>query len=103
MVGWVIFRSPDLGYAVDYLNAMFTPNGLSLDGISDALTSRAVLLTSIGAGVALLPPSGSTPPFLTKQGPLPAAARAATLFLLVPYAAMLIASGSFSPFLYFQF
>jgi alginate O-acetyltransferase complex protein AlgI len=103
MVGWVIFRSPDLGYAVDYLTVMFTPHGHSLDAISIALTNRVVLLTCIGAGVALLPPGIPSPPLLDKQGTWPALARAAMLLLLVPYAAMLVASGSFSPFLYFQF
>ena len=103
MVGWVIFRSPDMGYAIDYLSAMLTPHGWSLAPIADALTNRDVLLTSVGMLVFLLPGRFSGADLLVRPGPWPAAARAATVLVLVPYAAILIASGSFSPFLYFQF
>jgi alginate O-acetyltransferase complex protein AlgI len=102
--GWVLFRSTDLSTAGDVLAAMLTPSGGPLPAaLDDALVTPAILALAFGLANALLPRDfvmGRTVQGQWAGGPL--AARLAVLALL-PFAAITVAAGSFSPFLYFQF
>jgi alginate O-acetyltransferase complex protein AlgI len=105
MVGWALFRAESVWHAADYLQALFTWQGSELAlPVSDALTTRATA-TLIAAGtVALLPGSFVAGRFLasaeTRWAP---AIRLAVMAAALPYAVLLVAGGTFSPFLYFQF
>ena len=102
--GWVLFRAGDLGQAGDVYAAMLSPSGGTLPAaLDDALVTPAVLALCFGLANVLLPRGfvmGRTVQDRWSGGPL--AARLAVLALL-PFAAITVAAGSFSPFLYFQF
>jgi alginate O-acetyltransferase complex protein AlgI len=102
--GWVLFRSLTLGDAVDVYVAMLTPSGGALPAaLDDALVAPAVLALIWGLASALLPRDlvlGRVVQGRWSGGPL--AARIAVVALL-PFAAITVAAGSFSPVLYFQF
>jgi alginate O-acetyltransferase complex protein AlgI len=102
--GWVLFRATGLGDAGDVYAHMLTPSGGELPAaLDDALVAPAILALAFGLASALLPRDfvmGRTVQSRWSGGPL--AARLAVLALL-PFAAITVAAGSFSPFLYFQF
>jgi alginate O-acetyltransferase complex protein AlgI len=102
--GWVVFRATSLGDAGDVYAAMLTPSGGQLPAaLDDALVTPAILALAFGLANALLPRGfvmGRTVQGRWSGGPL--AARLAVICLL-PFAAISVAAGSFSPFLYFQF
>jgi alginate O-acetyltransferase complex protein AlgI len=102
--GWVLFRSTGLGEAGDVYAAMLSPGGGALPVALDAvLVAPAVAALVFGLASALLPRDlvmGRVVQGRWTGGPL--AARVAVL-LLLPFAAITVAAGSFSPFLYFQF
>lgn len=105
MVGWVLFRSPDIAHALQYLRAMFVPHFKPLPiAIEAALNHGRVLWLVVGALSTLLPASfvlGRVVEMSRGRGPM--LARIAIVAVIAPYAAALVASGTFSPFLYFQF
>jgi alginate O-acetyltransferase complex protein AlgI len=102
--GWVLFRSLTLGDAADVYTAMLTPSAGQLPAaLDDALVTPAILALAWGLASALLPRNlvmGRVVQGRWSGGPL--AARIAVVALL-PFAAITVAAGSFSPFLYFQF
>jgi alginate O-acetyltransferase complex protein AlgI len=102
--GWVLFRSTSLGDAADVYAAMLSPSGGALpDALDEALATPALLALGFGLASALTPRGlviGRVLQGRWEGGPL--AARIAVLALL-PFAAITVAAGSFSPFLYFQF
>ncbi len=55
MVGWVLFRSPDAGSAVDYLGAMFRAGGVMPEAITDAIDTRALVAMGVGVASVLIP------------------------------------------------
>ena len=105
MLGWVIFRADSVGQAQEFYRAMFSFNGFELlPAVSDVMTTRIALTIAAAAAVVLLPrgfvgglaiPAGA--------GWAPAAGRLAVMGFALPYAMLLIAGGTFSPFLYFRF
>ncbi len=105
MLGWVIFRADSLGQALEVYRSMFSFSGFDLSPVvADALTRRVALILALGSAVVLLPPDFVAGPALARgRGRGAIFLRAAVLALGVPYATLLIASGNFSPFLYFQF
>ena len=102
--GWVLFRAADLGQAGDVYAAMLSPGGGALPAaLDDALVAPAICALVFGVLNALMPRSlvmGRVVQGRWSGGPL--AARIAVVALL-PLAAITVAAGSFSPFLYFQF
>jgi len=104
VLGWVLFRSTDLGQAGDVYAAMFSFQGGALPAaLDEALVAPAVAALVFGLASALLPRDlvmGRVVQGRWTGGPL--AARVAVVCLL-PFAAITVAAGSFSPFLYFQF
>ena len=104
VIGWVIFRAPTLGMAVDFYQAMFLSFDWALPAeVTAALSNKAVLVLATGSAVVLLPRDFVMGPYLILAGRRPAFARAALLLAAAPYAFLIVLTGSFSPFLYFQF
>ena len=102
--GWVLFRSADVSQAADFARAMVSFDFSRLDPAVDAaLRGQAVLALVVGLVSVLLPRDfvlGRV--VMERWGGSPLIARTAVL-LVLPYAAIVVAAGSFSPFLYFQF
>src|SRR3954451_13656671 len=102
--GWVLFRADGLGDAVDVYRAMLWPHSGPLpQALDDALVGPAELALCIGLASALLP-RGLVMGRLLDGGWEGWSLRARlAVVALVPLAAITVAAGSFSPFLYFQF
>jgi alginate O-acetyltransferase complex protein AlgI len=104
VLGWVLFRAPTLDAAAGYYAALLRP-GLELPlSVRVALDPLATLCLVFGAGSVLLPRTWVTGVRL--ENPLVASHRALRLVvvgLVLPAALVFVISGTFSPFLYFQF
>ena len=105
VLGWVLFRSNGLGQAADFYGAMASFDLGSLSPAVDAaLTPRAQLALAVGIASFLLPRA-----LRLRQGPAGAAGaarrwrRGSPSSTVLPLAAISVAAGSFSPFLYFRF
>ncbi len=100
--GWVLFRSADLSTAGDYFASLFGLNGagdVSFD-MHDALNERAIATLVIGSALATLPRFW---PRLGAPLVVRAAADAGFTFALLIFSMITVASGAYSPFLYFKF
>jgi alginate O-acetyltransferase complex protein AlgI len=104
VLGWVLFRSSGLGDAGDVYGAMFSFDFGSLPtAVDQALTPEPLLALAVGLATVLLPRNFVMGRVVQDRwAGAPLAARAAVLAVL-PFAAIAVAAGSFSPFLYFQF
>ncbi len=103
VVGWVFFRASDLDAAFDYLGTMFGPDfsGAAFDG---SITTRAKLALVVGLASVALPGHVVVGPWLERvTGVRGQTTRLAQTAVLLPASLLLVASTSFSPFLYFQF
>ena len=104
IVGWVVFRASSLEHAGRYLWATLAGWGRpALPHLDTALTNRAWSTLVFGLLVFALPAHWSTHRFLERPNRGAGAYRLAVLGLALPSAVVLIAAGSFSPFLYFRF
>lgn len=105
ILGWVIFRADSLGHAGQIYAAMFGGGtGAAWGDIAPALTHRHLLVLALGTIVFFLPAGFSGPRLLETPAPLrPRVLRFALIFVLLPWALVLAAAGTFSPFLYYQF
>jgi alginate O-acetyltransferase complex protein AlgI len=104
VIGWVMFRAGSPGQAFDFYAAMVPHGTLAVNPFLDAsITPQAKFALVVGLATVLLPRSFVLGRFM-QQGwsGAPLVARAAAVAVL-PYAAVLVAAGSFSPFLYFRF
>jgi alginate O-acetyltransferase complex protein AlgI len=100
MFGWALFRADSLGEATQFWQAMLVPSGGALDpAVRAALNTETVLALGIGALSVLLPRGIVLGRVQHGRALLP---RLAVLAIL-PWAAVTVAAGSFSPFLYFRF
>jgi alginate O-acetyltransferase complex protein AlgI len=104
MFGWVLFRSPSIEHAIGYLGAFLRPGGsLPLD-VALAAEPLALAALLLGCASALIPASWVTGVRLTQPDlSINRVARLATAAFLLPAALVLVLTGTFSPFLYFQF
>ncbi|AXX27700.1 MBOAT family protein [Actinosynnema pretiosum subsp. pretiosum] len=105
VVGWVFFRSPDLGTAFSVLGNMLVPD---FDGLPDAVavaaTNQRIALLVLALVVVLLPNHPVTGPYLeSARTRVATGLRVAVMTVGALYAAILVAGGTFSPFLYYQF
>ncbi len=105
IVGWVPFRADTLSEAGTILSAMFVPDlGPLPAAVSAQLTNATTLIFVLAGLVVLIPRSFVLGRYLdAARSRLATAARFAFSGLAAPYAAVLIAAGTFSPFLYFRF
>jgi alginate O-acetyltransferase complex protein AlgI len=105
MVGWVFFRSASMGQAGEVLSAMFSWTGGGLnDVVTVSLTNQRTVVLALAALVVLLPRELVLGKVLdTGRGAAAGALRLAASWVAAPVAGVLVALGSLSPFLYFQF
>ncbi|MFI5613514.1 MBOAT family O-acyltransferase [Amycolatopsis sp. NPDC051903] len=103
--GWVFFRSADLAHALSMIGHMLLPDFTGLgDVVSSALTNQRLLILILALAVFLLPAHPVTGPLLESSRTRPATAlRIGVMTVGLVYAAILVATGTFSPFLYYQF
>lgn len=98
-VGWVFFRSDSLHRSIDYFRAIVR-GGLELSpDVTTALDHRAVIVLALGLLIFLVPRGHSTKELLARSDRV----RVLTCAVALPVAGVLVAAGSFSPFLYFKF
>ncbi|MEU4829060.1 MBOAT family protein [Streptosporangium sp. NPDC023615] len=105
VVGWVFFRAPSMTEAAGMLRAMFTWRPGELDEFAAfAATDQRTLVLVLALAAVALPSAPALGPLVESgRGPVARAARAALTWVAAPYAAVLVAAGTFSPFLYYQF
>lgn len=105
MVGWVLFRADSLSEAWDYYGSMFSPLSTALNPSFElALTNRNLLILALAGLVVLLPRTFRGGIHVARGSGRSADVSRTALFAVgLPYAALVVASGSYSPFLYFQF
>jgi alginate O-acetyltransferase complex protein AlgI len=105
VVGWVFFRAESLGQALGFLRHMFIPSGLELsEAVAGSLTNTRSVVLLLALLVVLLPGSFVLGRVLEAGRSVRArTARVAVMAVAGPYAAVLVAAGTFSPFLYYQF
>ena len=104
MAGWVLFRSPSLEVAAGYFGALLRPAGTILPEFALAAEPLAIGVLVLGAASALLPSSWVTGVRLEQpQRRLNRVLRLAVATVVLPAAMVLVLTGTFSPFLYFQF
>jgi alginate O-acetyltransferase complex protein AlgI len=105
MIGWVLFRADSIGEAFTILRHLVVLDMEWLPpGLGGLLTPRTMVVTAVAAAVVVLPP-GFTTGQLLQFGRTPAAAvaRVGVCSVGAAYAGLVVASGTFSPFLYYQF
>ncbi|WP_433413625.1 MBOAT family O-acyltransferase [Microtetraspora malaysiensis] len=105
VVGWVFFRAENMTEAVHMLGAMFSwQPGAPDEFVVFALDHQRSLILVLALTVVLLPSSFSLGRLVESgRGPAAKAARAVMTWVAAPYAGVLVAAGTFSPFLYYQF
>ncbi len=102
MGGWVLFRSADLSTVGDYFLSLggFAGFGDVSFDMHDALSERAIVTLAIGCALAVLP---RWRPRLKAPLVVQAAADTGWTFGLLIFSMITVASGAYSPFLYFKF
>jgi alginate O-acetyltransferase complex protein AlgI len=105
VIGWVFFRSANLTDALAMLGHMLVPDGNGLtDVVSAALTHQRLVILLVALLVVALPTHPVTGPLLeSSRGRAATTIRVAVMTVGLAYSAILVASGTFSPFLYYQF
>lgn len=101
---WILFRSPDLPYAVGYMGALLDPGGGLTTDVAIALDPMAAIALAIGVASVLLPRDWVTGVQL-QQASAPSARvmRLAAVGIVFPASVIFLVAAGFSPFLYFQF
>lgn len=105
VVGWVFFRAATLNTAGHFLKAMFVPHfGKIAPEVSAALTGYRKLDLVLALTVVLIPGTFTMGTFLEKENDKRSSvARVLYTAVAAPWAAVVVAAGTFSPFLYFKF
>ncbi|MFD2417519.1 MBOAT family O-acyltransferase [Amycolatopsis pigmentata] len=103
--GWVFFKSSDIGHALTMIGHMFLPDFSGLtDVVGAALTHQRLVILLAALAVVFLPAHPVTGPLLESSRSRPATSlRVGVMTAGLAYAAILVANGTFSPFLYYQF
>ncbi|SDQ95412.1 MBOAT family O-acyltransferase [Actinopolyspora saharensis] len=104
-VGWVFFRAPDLGSALTMLGSMLVPDLAGVNAVVEAAVTNQRTLILLAALVVLLLPAGAGAGTYLEvaRGRAATGVRFGVMTLGTFYSGLLVASGSFSPFLYYQF
>jgi alginate O-acetyltransferase complex protein AlgI len=106
LIGWVLFRSPDLGYGLKYLGVMFglvkpLETGLTLGWYLNAKVAFILML----AVLACIPWKQWLPKYFEKMSgsrlndPL----RLIVFLILLGFSIMMVMSSTYSSFIYFKF
>jgi alginate O-acetyltransferase complex protein AlgI len=105
VIGWVFFRSADLAHALGMVGHMLLPDFTGLGDVVEAsLTNQRLVVLLAAMAIFFLPAHPVTGPLLESSRSRPATAlRISVMTVGLVYAAILVATGTFSPFLYYQF
>lgn len=104
VAGWVLFRSPSIEYALGYYASFARVAGAIPPAVALAAEPLAVLALVIGCASAVLPATWVTGVQLERPHLLHnRVLRLAMAGVVLPAAMVLVLTGAFSPFLYFQF
>lgn len=106
LIGWVMFRAADVQQALNFYQHMFFAfdTGGKLPATVDAALSRRNTLAFVLASLVLcLPRHWRMAHFLHRTDRPALLYHGFLLLIALPYSLILIAGGTFSPFLYFQF
>lgn len=105
MIGWVLFRSRNLDQASAFLKTMFMPVSKSAPFlINNPYNNRNLFFLVIAMVVFFLPVNFSgAGVFLRGNSFVAMTWRLCILLMLMFYSVSFLASGSFNPFIYFQF
>ncbi|MBV8539460.1 MAG: MBOAT family protein [Pseudonocardiales bacterium] len=105
VVGWVLFRSPDVSTALVFLRHMVVPDLAGLtDVVAASLTHQRLAILLSAALVFLLPAQPITDRHLEPVRSRPATVlRAGVMTVGLLYSTLLVTTGTFSPFLYYRF
>ncbi|MCK2237817.1 MULTISPECIES: MBOAT family protein [unclassified Crossiella] len=104
IIGWIFFKSTTLGAAFTMLGNMFLPDFTGLtDSVDAALTNQRLLLLLLAMVIVFLPARPLGPYLESVRSPQATALRITVLTVGLAYSAILVATGTFSPFLYYQF
>jgi alginate O-acetyltransferase complex protein AlgI len=105
VIGWVFFRAASLGQALTMLGHMFVPDVHGLTDVVDAaLTNQRMVILLVALLVVALPTHPVTGPLLeSSRSRVASVVRVGVMTAGLAYSVILIASGTFSPFLYYQF
>lgn len=104
LLGWALFRSPDVPYALGYLGAAFRPFQELPPVVGLTVTPVAMLAIAVGVASVLLPTSWVTGVRIEFENSRRAGVlRSVVLVGVLPLALVVAAAAGFSPFLYFQF
>ena len=96
LIGWVFFRAPDLGTAVDLLRRMFVPtSGALFPGVQ-----LFIVVAAIAGWWAMIGPNAFD---LHAQPPRRVGVRAVAIAIAFGACLAVMSGGGSSPFLYFQF
>ncbi|KQX69938.1 MBOAT family protein [Angustibacter sp. Root456] len=103
--GWVLFRADSIGQAAAMMKVMVVPVGGGLtDRVAVALTHERSVVLALSLLVLLMPRDVVLGRLIDAgRGARATALRLASSWVAAPLAGMLVAVGSLSPFLYFQF
>jgi alginate O-acetyltransferase complex protein AlgI len=116
MIGWVLFRSPDLGHALEYLLAMAgfaTGDGVN---VFVAMYLSRDILIALGLGILFSAPvyagtgnwiervlMGSAKWVPRRLGQTVSLVHVVSLIGIFVLCAVKLASGTYNPFIYFRF
>jgi alginate O-acetyltransferase complex protein AlgI len=105
VVGWVFFRSAELPQALTMIGHMLLPDLTGLtDVVGEAFTNQRLVILLCALVIVFLPAHPVTGPLLESSRSKPATVLRVTIMTAgLLYAAILVAAGTFSPFLYYQF
>jgi alginate O-acetyltransferase complex protein AlgI len=105
VIGWVIFRAAELPNALAMIGHMLLPDGNGLTDVVDAaLTNQRMVILLAALVILVLPAHPVTGPLLESSRTTPAKLlRVGVMTAGLLYSAILVATGTFSPFLYYQF
>ncbi|ALG05919.1 MBOAT family O-acyltransferase [Kibdelosporangium phytohabitans] len=105
VIGWVYFRADDMTSASAMVGHMFLPDFDGLTDIADsALTNQRLLVMIAALAILFMPAQPVTGPLIESSRSRSATVvRVGVMTVGLAYAAVLVASGTFSPFLYNQF
>jgi alginate O-acetyltransferase complex protein AlgI len=104
-LSWPIFNAESIGHAWAYYGCMLDFSRVAFSPeIRDAFTTQGIVMLVLGSVQYFLPGRGCIGIYITEAESRPAdLLRYATAVLALPVALVVVISGSFSPFLYFQF
>jgi alginate O-acetyltransferase complex protein AlgI len=101
----VIFRAAELPHALAMIGHMLLPDFTGLTDVVDAaLTNQRLVILLAALAILLLPAHPVTGPLLESSRTTPAKVlRVSVMTVGLLYSTILVATGTFSPFLYYQF